>query len=150
MSIINFRLHKSTVYIFCKIKAEKAPHRGPGRRPAPGDSTHATRAPPRRIHRPRRPQREKPPMKPPHPAPTSGHTEDQKGPQHECLHAASPPSPISPPVDAKHETRRTTPTTTATRHPRHEEEPAPRARHPQNSREPPPAPTRRPVKRLSC
>ena len=94
MSIINFRLHKSTIYIFYKIKAEKAPHRGPGRRPAPGDSTHAARAPPpRRKHRPRRPQRKKPPMKPPHPTPTSGHTEDQKGPQHECLHAASPPSP---------------------------------------------------------
>ena len=46
MSIINFRLHKSTIHIFYKIKAEKAPHRGPGWRPAPGDSTHAARASP--------------------------------------------------------------------------------------------------------
>ena len=47
MSIINFRLHKSTIYIFYKIKAEKAPpHRGPGRQPAPGDSKQAARNPP--------------------------------------------------------------------------------------------------------
>ena len=57
MSIISFRLHKSTIYIyiFYKIKAEKAHHRGPGRRPAPGDSTPSTilrDSPPPYLHPP--------------------------------------------------------------------------------------------------
>ena len=128
MSIINFRLHKRTNHIFYKIRAEKPPppHRGPGRRPAPGDSTHAARAPLTQTPTTAASARETT-DEPPQPAPTSGHTENQEGPQHECLHVASPPSPIGPPVDAKREKPRTTPTTTATQHPHHEEEPAQRA-----------------------
>ena len=149
MSIINFRLHKSSIHIFYKIKAEKPPIEAQDG-DQPRETAHAPPEPPPTQTPTTAAAAREATDEPPHPAPTSGHTEDQEGPQHECLHAASPPSPMGPPMDAKRETPRTTPTTTATQHPHHEEEPAQRARHPQNSREPPPAPTRRPVKRLSC
>lgn len=126
------RMYNIYTYIYCKIKAEDIPQRPrmassppPGRRET-GDGRQETTDAPHRgaplYTRTAAPAVRETIHEPPHPAPTSRHTEDQIGPHLDNLHVASPPAPKSQQTDAKCKAPRATLTTTAIQNPHHEED----------------------------